>query len=77
MTDYSAAEQVEHTKIRAEAFNYMAGVHPLSDHYSAVAHFVMRKLREERGYDFRAAEARALRQRLAEIDRQVMDGSEQ
>ena len=74
MSDYTEAEQAEWAKVRAEVFNYMAAAHPLSDHYAMLAHFVMRKLREERGYDFRAAEARQLRARLAEIDRAVMEG---
>jgi len=73
MSDYSEAEEAEFTKIRGEAAAYMSVVHPLSDHYASLAHFVMRKLREERGYDFQAAEARRLRERLAEIDRNVME----
>ena len=73
MSDYSKAEHEEFERIRTEFYKHHAGVHPLADFYASVAHFVMRKLREERGYDFRAAEARRLRERLAEIDRDVMD----
>lgn len=73
MTDYTEAEKAEHLKIRSECAIYMTACHPQSDHYSMMAHFVMRKLREERGFDFLAAEAKALRKRLAEIDRNVMD----
>jgi hypothetical protein len=72
--DYTPEEQAEFERIRAECVAHSAATHPLSDHYASIAHFVMRKLREERGYDFRAAEAKSLRERLAEIDRDVMLG---
>jgi hypothetical protein len=72
MSDYTEAEQAEMLRIREEYALHSSATHPLADHYSSVAHFVMRKLREERGYDFKAAEARRLRARLSEIDRDVM-----
>jgi hypothetical protein len=57
MSDYTESEKREVAAIREEAVAYMVGVNPLADHYAAIAHFVMRKLREDRGYDFTAAEA--------------------
>lgn len=54
------------------SFIYRQGFSPLADFHAMVAHFVMQKLRQERGYDFQAVEARKLRARLAEIDRDVM-----
>lgn len=74
MDDYTEAEKQEFERIRGELAIHMVSVHPLADYYAAVAHFVMRKLREDRGFDFRAAEARRLRDRLAQIDREVMSG---
>ena len=71
--DYSEDETEEFHRIRGEVAIHQQATHPLADHYASIAHFVMRKLREERGFDFRAAEAKRLRSRLAEIDRAMMD----
>lgn len=72
MTDYSRDEAAEHQAIMLDAMKFMLAQGQMQDRYACIAHFVMKKLRQERGYDFQAAEAQRLRKRLAEIDRDVM-----
>ena len=72
MSDYTKAEQAEFERLCVEVQAHQMATHPMMDSNASIAHFIMRKLREERGYDFRAAEIDRLRARLAEIDRETM-----